>query len=331
MNVKNIRIGNDILISWSVWANQEDRVPFDFTNKTVKLMMKRGLKEWEMPFSINGNTLSTTFYGKDQDQLGGHTLYLVVNDGLPNMNTVDACAIINLVPSGCKKPKSTDCSEIAIESAELCGDLTADKIVGVINIDSFISDTSENPVQNKVIKSYIDTRTRQLEQLGSAAYCNKADFEAKGTSAQALEHAKIFTQQQDYIKQSTADSKYQKKGNYLTKIPSEYITENSLSSKGYATKTYVNEQNQIQNETIANKQDKLISGVNISTVQGRSVVGKGDVPIYHVITSFTANDVEEGHDVAFVSADDFYSTFSGLPVYITWVDGETRAKSLIPC
>lgn len=41
----------------------------------------------------------------------------------------------------------------------------------------------------------------------------------------------------DFITSNVADSKYQVKGDYLTEIPEEYVTDDELTSKGYATTT----------------------------------------------------------------------------------------------
>lgn len=41
----------------------------------------------------------------------------------------------------------------------------------------------------------------------------------------------------EFITNSVADSKYQVKGDYLTEIPTEYVTDDELASKGYATTT----------------------------------------------------------------------------------------------
>lgn len=38
-----------------------------------------------------------------------------------------------------------------------------------------------------------------------------------------------------FITKTDADGYYQAKGNYLTTVPAEYVTETELSSKGYAT------------------------------------------------------------------------------------------------
>jgi hypothetical protein len=54
----------------------------------------------------------------------------------------------------------------------------------------------------------------------------------------------------------------------LQKVPSEYVTESELSAKGYATTS-----------ALANKQDKLVSGTNIKTINGQSILGEGDIEI----------------------------------------------------
>ena len=46
----------------------------------------------------------------------------------------------------------------------------------------------------------------------------------------------------NYYTKSESDNKFQEKGDYLTSIPSEYVTETELTNKGYATTTYVDTQ-----------------------------------------------------------------------------------------
>ena len=53
---------------------------------------------------------------------------------------------------------------------------------------------------------------------------------------------------------------------YLNSIPSEYVTETELTNKGYATTSQVNA-----------KQDTLVSGTNIKTINGTSILGSGDI------------------------------------------------------
>ena len=46
----------------------------------------------------------------------------------------------------------------------------------------------------------------------------------------------------DYYTKGETDNKYQPKGNYLSSIPKEYVTDSELTEKGYATEQWVEEQ-----------------------------------------------------------------------------------------
>lgn len=71
-----------------------------------------------------------------------------------------------------------------------------------------------------------------------------------------------------FITKTDADGYYQAKGNYLTTVPAEYVTETELNSKGYATQSSVNA-----------KQDALVSGTNIKTINSQSLLGQGNIEI----------------------------------------------------
>ena len=64
----------------------------------------------------------------------------------------------------------------------------------------------------------------------------------------------------------------QKKGEYLTKIPSEYVTESELEEKGYLT----------EHQSLDHLQEKLKSGENIKTINGNSLLGSGNIEIQGV-------------------------------------------------
>ena len=72
----------------------------------------------------------------------------------------------------------------------------------------------------------------------------------------------------DFVTKATADDTYQPKGEYLTSIPENYVTDEELNGKGYATTAQLN-----------GKQDALVSGTNIKTVNGNSLLGSGDITI----------------------------------------------------
>lgn len=87
----------------------------------------------------------------------------------------------------------------------------------------------------------------------------------------------------NFYTKSQADSKFQPKGDYLTSIPDEYITETELNSKNYATNSYVNDEivklNSALSAEISKKQNALVSGENIKTINGESILGNGNIEI----------------------------------------------------
>ena len=110
-------------------------------------------------------------------------------------------------------------------------------------VDDALSDTSENPVQNKVIT----TKVNSLEtSLGSKA--NASDIPTK-------------------VSQLENDSTYQTKANLDTALAD------------YAKTSDVNSKNALQDEAIQSKQDKLISGTNIKTINNQSLLGSGNITI----------------------------------------------------
>ena len=72
----------------------------------------------------------------------------------------------------------------------------------------------------------------------------------------------------DFITKATADETYQPKGEYLTSVPENYVTDEELNAKNYAT-----------TEQLNGKQDVLVSGTNIKTVNGNSILGEGNIQI----------------------------------------------------
>lgn len=114
---------------------------------------------------------------------------------------------------------------------------------GTVTVDNALSDTSENPVQNKVITTRITSIETSL-----ASKANASDIPTKTSQ---LEN----------------DSTYQTKANLDTAL------------EGYAKTSDVNSKNASQDEAIQSKQDKLISGTNIKTINNQSLLGEGNISI----------------------------------------------------
>ena len=90
--MKDIRKGNDINFTWTV-----KRLSEVSGDKVVQLIScKTGGAQSAMVYSIDGNVITGTFYGKDQKDVGAYRLLLLVNDGYDNMVTLDKVNAFNL-------------------------------------------------------------------------------------------------------------------------------------------------------------------------------------------------------------------------------------------
>ena len=65
----------------------------------------------------------------------------------------------------------------------------------------------------------------------------------------------------------------------LQEVPSEYVTETELNNKGYLTSVPDTYALKSEIPDITTKQDTLVSGTNIKTINGTSLLGSGDITI----------------------------------------------------
>lgn len=114
--MKDIRIGNDIIVSWSIFA---EGAPYSLEGKEVTLYLcsQFGKRRAE-GYAITGNQITWTFFGKEQKHIGKYSLELVVNEDAEGMVTTDACDFVNLVSCSCKVG-GADEQGVQTESIEL--------------------------------------------------------------------------------------------------------------------------------------------------------------------------------------------------------------------
>ena len=120
-DMKDHRQGNDLAVLWSIFKDGE---PFDLRGRSLKLYLKNLHERKEVvDFSVTGNEIHWTFYGKDQDTLGKHSLILVANEDEKGMITTDACDFVRLVSCSCKLQGGEDAPNVETESIELTSTL----------------------------------------------------------------------------------------------------------------------------------------------------------------------------------------------------------------
>ena len=90
--IKN-RIGTDITINWPITIDGEER---DLSQLDLTLYVICNRFKKEMNFTIEGNTLTFTFFGKDQRVRGDYDLMLILNEGKEEQVILDNKKAFNL-------------------------------------------------------------------------------------------------------------------------------------------------------------------------------------------------------------------------------------------
>lgn len=120
---------------------------------------------------------------------------------------------------------------------------------GTITVDSELSTTSENPVQNKVITNAINGKQDAGDYALKSEIPDTSELATKEELAAKLDTATYNSEKANFETKENAAATYQVKGDYATTA--------QLNSK----------------------QDTLVSGTNIKTINGNSLLGEGDITI----------------------------------------------------
>lgn len=79
----------------------------------------------------------------------------------------------------------------------------------------------------------------------------------------------------DAYTKKESDEKYQVKGNYLTSIPDEYATKTDVFNSASGIASSVSTLSRV----VEGKQDTLIDGQTIKTINGQSILGEGNIEL----------------------------------------------------
>lgn len=114
--MKHIRIGKDIRLSWSILTDGS-AVPLEGRDLTLELKSPIG-KVIILPYRVDGNVLTITYYGYEQTVVGEYSLTLWENKGKPGQNVVDAIRAFKLVRTS---PEEEDFAggDLQVESVDL--------------------------------------------------------------------------------------------------------------------------------------------------------------------------------------------------------------------
>lgn len=154
-------------------------------------------------------------------------------------------------------------------------DIETDKIYLVPS-----STTGENNIYTEY--TYVNSAWEKLGEYNSSV--DLTDYLTKEEATELYQPVGNYATKTELNSKLDVETYNQEKTSFLTAVPSEYITETELEEKDYITSTEASETYQPKGNyaTLAQvqaKQDQLVSGTNIKTVNGASLLGSGDITI----------------------------------------------------
>ena len=114
--MRHIRIGKDIRLQWAITTGGA-AVPLEGRDLTLEMKSPIG-KVIILPYRVDGNVLTMTYYGKEQNVVGEYSLTLWENKGKPGQNVVDAIRAFKLVRTSPEEEDFTG-GDLQVESVDL--------------------------------------------------------------------------------------------------------------------------------------------------------------------------------------------------------------------
>lgn len=208
MMEERIRKGNDIEIQWAIYAGEGiHEAPYDLTGRKLALYFRNQFGRTEIyDYKIERHIISFMFWGKDQKHTGTYSIELVENEGMEGMHTVDECKAFTLVSHSCQTGGDSEgrveCIHLQFRSQMSVGFPSSGGGSDIV-VDNVLSESSENPVQNKVVTSAINDLKTSLNGLSQSVsnLSEKVDgysddiANAAGKSNEAVKAVENITEQ----------------------------------------------------------------------------------------------------------------------------------------
>lgn len=177
--MEHIRIGNDIVIRWSIFAGD---AAYDLEGRDIAFFLKTVYGRCRITdYSVEGNAIKWTFYGKDQKAECAYGLELVENDGEKGMYTVDECDAFRLVGSchecGCGEPEE----DVEVVSLDLNTRWERQYVEIVDNLESTNTNAALSANQGNVLLTRIEEDELVLKEHSDALFRLTADADTPGS------------------------------------------------------------------------------------------------------------------------------------------------------
>ena len=156
--MNRVRRGKDFKVLWSFFDYNGE--PYQLDKTFLTLYVSNSFDRFEVTdFSVEENTITWIFRGKDQKALGDYTLELIQNNGTEGMIPIDSVDAFTLVQYS-RDESLCGGGNVKIEDVTVNSTLDIETISSLI--DAQLSETSMNPVQNKVITAALNNKADKL-------------------------------------------------------------------------------------------------------------------------------------------------------------------------
>lgn len=289
-------------MQWSIFRKTaEGREAYDLENKRLVLRLQNAYRTKDLTdFTVSGNVVSWTFYGKDQKSIGSYNLILVENQDKKGMITIDKVSAFTLV-AHTEQESSNSEGDVVIQTVSLESDSTLLPIGGGGYVDMEFDAESEYAIANKTVtQAFIETaEALEGKQNTIADLDSIRSGAAKGATALQSVPAEYVTksylesedyasatqlrEKQDVISDlATIRSNAEKGATALQSVPAEYVTNSELSAKGYATTSQVNAKQDTISDLATIRSGAALGSTaiqSVKTINGQSIEGKGNITI----------------------------------------------------
>ena len=257
-NMKYIRIGNDISITWTILRNGQAE---DYSGRdlVVRVINPYGVPV-EAPYSVSDNVVSITFWGHEQSIPGVYTCLLVENEGEAGMTTVDVVEAFKLVEHTYQEG-GTDSPNVETDHVVLTSELTAPSN-GLSAYEVAVAEGYEGTV-DEWLASLVGPQGPQGPQGATGAtgpQGPKGDTGATGATGPKGDKGDTGATG------ATGPTGPQGPAGSDASVTEANIT----AALGYAP---------VSPTQLAGKQDALVSGTNIKTINNQSLLGSGNIDI----------------------------------------------------
>ena len=153
--MKHIRIGKDISLRWAITTDGA-AVPLEGRDLTLEMKSPIG-KVIILPYRVDGNVITITYYGHEQTVVGEFSLTLWENKGKPGQNVVDAVRAFKLVRTSPEEEDFTG-GDLQVESVDL----------GTANLEILSGGGATNPGESpdlSALEGKVDANTASISHI----------------------------------------------------------------------------------------------------------------------------------------------------------------------